>query len=362
MWALVVCLLALTTGLAAATLQVGPGQPYAEPCAAITAAMPGDTILIDATGSYNGDVCTWSTNDLTIQGVNGRPHIDATGKTSNNKGIWVLEGNNNVIESVELSGAVSSDKNGAAVRLQGSGLTLRQVYFHNNQDGILADGTQSGEILIEYSEFSANGAGDGQSHNIYVGRVDKFTLQYSYSHSANNGHLVKARAANNYILFNRLSSEGGNSNYQIDIPNGGLSYVVGNVIQQGPKDPNRIFLSYLEEGTNAYITSYDLFVVNNTFVNEQSQGTFIKAVDPANPVTVKNNIFSGAGTLINQSSAILANNMSGVDPLFVNPSAYDYHLKAGSPAIDAGVDPGVGLGVSLLPVYEYVHRDCGEVR
>src|SRR5215831_3692074 len=208
---LVLLLPALITGLKGVTLQVGPGQPFAKPCAAIATAMPGDTILIDATGSYNGDVCTWSTNDLTIQGVNGRPHIDATGKTSNNKGIWVLEGNNNVIENVELSSAVSTDKNGAAVRLEGSGLTLRQVYFHNNQNGLLANNVQSGEILIEYSEFSANGAGDGQSHNIYVGRVDKFTLQYCYSNSANNGHLVKSRAASNYILFNRLSSEGSNT-------------------------------------------------------------------------------------------------------------------------------------------------------
>jgi hypothetical protein len=37
-------------------------------------------------------------------------------------------------------------------------------------------------------------------------------------------------------------------------------------------------------------------------VNEQSHGLFIKAASPANPVTVKNNIFSGAGTIIDQAS------------------------------------------------------------
>ena len=353
---------ALITGLTAATRQVGPDQPYEKPCAAIAAASPGDTILIDGTGSYNGDVCVWATSNLVIRGVKGRPHIDAAGKSAQNKGIWVLQGDNTVIENIELSGAVSTDKNGAAVRLEGSGITLRQVYFHDNQDGLLTNNTLSGEVLIEYSEFGDNGANDGLSHNIYIGRVEKFTLQYSYSHSAIGGHLVKSRAASNYILFNRLSSEFGNSSYEVEFPSGGLSYIVGNVIQQGPNDPNRTLISYLAEGTHPFNSSHDLYVVNNTMVNAQSSGTFIAAASGANPVTVRNNIFFGAGEFTNQGASILANNLSGIDPQFVNPSAYDYRLTSGSPAIDAGADPGTGSGMALLPLYEYVHPSCGEVR
>ena len=362
LWTLVVCLPAFAMQLSAATLQVGPGKTYAKPCAAFAAAADGDVILIDAAGNYNGDVCLMYANNLTIRGVNGRPHINAAGQSARDKGIWVLEGDNTVIENVELSGAVSTSRNGAAVRLEGVGVTLRQVYFHNNQDGILANGVQAGEVLIEYSEFANNGAGDGQSHNIYIGRVNKFTLQYSYSHAAIGGHLVKSRAANNYILFNRLSSEGANTSYEVDLPNGGLSYIVGNVIQQGPNDPNHILISYLAEGMNPFNASQDLFVVNNTLVNEEPFGTFIQLVGSANPATVANNIFAGAGKLVNGPSGILSNNLSGVDPMFVNPSAYDYHLQAGSPAIDAGTYPGTRLGMSLLPRYEYVHKSCGEVR
>jgi hypothetical protein len=109
----------------------------------------------------------------------------------------VVDGDNNTIENIELSGAVSSDRNGAAVRLEGSGITMRRVYFHHNQDGLLTNNNLNGEVLIEYSEFANNGVNDGLSHNIYVGRVDKLTLQYSYSHSAIGGQLVKSRAANN---------------------------------------------------------------------------------------------------------------------------------------------------------------------
>ena len=50
----------------AAVLRVGPGQQYLTPCSAIDAAVAGDTIQIDAAGNYDGDVCGWTTNDLTI--------------------------------------------------------------------------------------------------------------------------------------------------------------------------------------------------------------------------------------------------------------------------------------------------------
>lgn len=39
------------------TLRVGPGKQYATPCAAIAAAADGDTIQIDSSGIYSGDVC-----------------------------------------------------------------------------------------------------------------------------------------------------------------------------------------------------------------------------------------------------------------------------------------------------------------
>ena len=44
-------------------------------------------------------------------------------------------------------------------------------YFHDNQDGILANAVVGSSILIEYSEFYKNGAGDGQSHNMYINGV-----------------------------------------------------------------------------------------------------------------------------------------------------------------------------------------------
>jgi len=48
--------------------------------------------------------------------------------------------------------------------------------------------------------------------------------------------------------------------------------------------------------------------------------------------------------------------------MFVDESNFDYHLQAGSPAIDAGTSPGAANGVPLKPFYEYVQPACGEKR
>ena len=56
---------------------------------------------------------------------------------------------------------------------------------------------------------------------------------------------MKTRALANYILYNRISDEDdGTASYEIDIPDGGTSVVLGNVIQQGPKTGNGTIVSY----------------------------------------------------------------------------------------------------------------------
>ena len=346
----------------AATLQVGPGKTYSTVRAAAPAAQNGDVVLIDA-GVYSGDVTSWNASNLTVRGVGGRPHMRANGANEAGKGIWVVNGNNFTAENIEFSGSTVPDGNGAGIRNDTSGyLVVRNCYFHDNQNGILG-GADS--MLIEYSIFDHNGSGDGRTHNMYIwGR--SVTVRYTYSHRANVGHNLKTRGQNNFILYNRIMDESdGTASYSIDVPDCGRTYVIGNVIEQGPNSDNSGIISYgAESATNAQ----ELYVVNNTIVNNRSAGgTFLQVVGSAT-TTVRNNIFYGAGTPWSGGTVTASNNYVepayNNSPRFAATGSYDFHLTSASPAsvLNAGVALGLGGGFALTPTGEYVYDAQGRSR
>lgn len=352
--------------LFANTLKAGPNQQFATPCAAIAAAADGDTVEVDSSVVYRGDVCRWSRNGLTVIGVGPRRAVlDAAGKSSEGKAIWIIAGNDNTVENIEFIHAKVRDLNGAGIRLEGTNLTVRNCYFHDNQEGILSGVNAASTVTIEYSEFANNGAGDGQSHNLYIGNVKKLIFQFNYSHDAIVGHLLKSRAAENYIAYNMLADGAGDASYELDLPNGGKSNVIGNLIEQGPQTGNDNILAYMEEGDSPLCPSHELYVVNNTFVNDYSKGIFVYVgVSDDTPVLIQNNIFAGQGTITNQPRPQRANNATGyVD--FVNRGDFDYHLKPRAPQAHAGSKPRLREGIDaalLTPQFQYVADACGETR
>jgi hypothetical protein len=357
----------------AATLSVGPGKTYATPCSAFAAAKDGDVIEITGT-TYQGDVCGIYRHNLTIRGVNGRPRIDAAGRNAMGKGTWVVAGNNIVVENVEMFGARVPDQNGngAALRIEGTNFTLRGGFLHDNENGILTGANTASNIVIEFSEFGHNGFGTGYTHNLYIGNVGTLTFRYNFSHDANAGHNLKSRARANLIAYNRFSSlapgqagstAAGQPSYEIDLPNAGTSYVIGNVIQQPSANQNPTLLSYGAEGASN--PGHDLYVVNNTFLNDDSaRGTFINVGSSVTkPVLVQNNIFGGTGTLVTQASAVQKTNYRSIAPGFVNRAAYDLRPTANPLVINAGSAPGVSAsGLSLTPGAVYKHVAWGANR
>lgn len=349
-------------------LKVGPGQDMKLPSEAAKTAQNGDVIEI-AAADYRGDVAVWNASDIVIRGTGGRPHLSADGEAAQGKGIWVTHGDKIRIENVELSGCHVGDGNGAAIRAEGAGLTLSKVYIHDNEDGILSTSNGDSDILIEDSEFAHNGTSSGSTHGIYIGNVHSFTLRGSYFHDTVTGHHVKTRALANYILYNRiLDGPNSNSSYSIDLSNGGRSYVIGNIIEKGPRAENYTMIAFAMEGPTNPLQ--ELYVVGNTMIMDRSSGIFIRSRGP-NPAYVADNIFAGPGELISGAGKFVNNVLSNnaradsdpnadggrgnrivADVRFADPTRYDYHLLPGSPAIGAGSDPGDGAGFKLLPVYE----------
>jgi hypothetical protein len=147
------------------------------------------------------------------------------------------------------------------------------------------------------------------------------------------------------------------------LPSGGLSFVIGNLVEQPATTQNGAMLDYLSEAGSGQNPDDRLFVVNNTFVNDRGSGTFLQIGGAvATPVVARNNIFYGGGTISTQASMVDDHSYSGSDVLFVDAANYDYRLLTGAPVIDAGVDAGSGAGESLTAADEYAHPAAGSAR
>lgn len=345
-------IVSVTLGFSAhgAVFHVGPDMPYDRPSEVAAVAEDGDIIEIEAV-DYAGDVAVWTQSDLVIRGIGGKPHLRAGGNAAESKAIWVIKGDNTIIENIEFSGAAVPDRNGAGIRLEGTNLTVRRCFFHDNENGILTGADAASDVLVEYSEFADNGFGDGYSHNIYIGRVNRFTLRFSYSHHARIGHQVKSRAAYNYLMFNRLMDGlSGSSSYLVDLPDPGHAIVIGNEMQQGAKAENSAMVHSAQQ----------LMMANNTLVNDRSSGVFVRLAGESNDSLLQNNLFVGVGEF-DAGAAVLLGNLVTREPGFVGRMAYDYRLTASSPAIDAGI-PVSSANSMLLPDAEYVHPISGKER
>ncbi len=359
----------ISINVMATTYNVGPTRTYSSPNALYLANVlqNGDIIEIDS-AVYSGQPCTavWQKNNLIIKGIGGRPSMEANGSYIWGKGIWVLAGNNITVENIAFSGAAVPDHNGAGIRLDGNGMAIKHCYFYNNEDGILTNNSNTGNILIEFSEFNNNGYGNGYTHNLYIGHVNRLTFRFNYSHHAKVGHCLKSRAKENYILYNRIMDEQtGNSSRLIDIPNGGLSLIMGNILMQGPNALNNNMIGYGKEGlTNAGLQA--IYIVNNTLINKRPNSCiFLDIQNGAPTVLVSNNIMAGIGTMLNgtatsSSNNVVENNISSL--YFVDESNYNYHLNSNSPAVDAGATIASQNGINLTPDSAYKHPMSSELR
>ena len=360
-------------------IAVGPTRTIKLPSQAAAIVRTGDIVEIDA-DNYVGDVAVWTQDNLTIRGVGGRARLLAAGQAAEDKAIWVIKGRNAIVENIEFAQATAPTGNGAGIRAEGINLRVSQCFFHDNQEGILsALHTTDSVIDIENSEFARDGGNGGQSHEIYMSNIRMLIVRGSYFHQGRIGHLIKSRAQHNLIIANRITDEaGGSASYEIEFPNGGLNIVIDNLIEQSPDTQNSTILANALEGAKNAIQ--ELYVVNNTFVNDLGRGDFIRMRAPAT-ARVIDNIFVGGGNVL-VGSGLLRNNLfaagvggaphveqplyregaideqdtiTTVDAGLLDPDHYDYRLKPGSPAIGAGVDPGSARTLSLSPVIEYVH-------
>jgi hypothetical protein len=352
--------------LSAKEWHVGPARTYTTPAQVSSLVADGDTVSIDAALYSNHPQVFFTRNRLLLRGTGGRPRLEAgtslAGNT-NGKAIFVISGADCVVENIEFANASVPDHNGAGIRQEGCDLTVRYCFFNGNEMGILGGAYTDCKVTMEYNEFANNGSNinPGYQHNIYIGRIDTFVFRYNYSINAiAEGHELKSRARNNIILYNYIGNQTTEDSRTIDLPNGGTAVLVGNVIEQGPNSANSNLFGYGMEGLSNP-APHHVWIAHNTFVNKKSTGNFIQTGAGTDTLFLKNNILAGAKTSgliqgtpahLDSSGNLVSNNINAIG--FEDVAAFNYHLTAGSSAVNLGVKLNKTVhGYSLDPVWEY---------
>lgn len=329
------------------TLQVGPQRTLKTIAAAAKLAGANTLIEVDA-GEYVGDVAVWTQPNLTLRAMGGRVRLRANGMAAEDKGIWVVRSPKFTVEGFDFAGAQVPGRNGAGIRFESGWLVVRNCSFMYNEMGLLTSNNPDAVLEVDNSEFAHNMRPDGHNHNLYIGQIARATVTGSYLHHARTGHLLKSRAAQSHILYNRLTDDGGSASYELEFPNGGVALVVGNIVQQGPLTENPVLISFGAEGYTWPVNQLSL--AYNTLVDDlPGGGIWLKVKPGADAVLAVNNLLVGSAPLQSTTPGDFRNNFN-TDRSSLAPGG-DYRLRVGS----ALVGQAIAVGKNLPPQREYAH-------
>jgi hypothetical protein len=178
-----------------------------------------------------------------ISFVAARPGtVTFRGRVCEDKAALVLRGRSATVDGIAFEALRVSDGNGAGIRIEEGDLIVRNAVFRNSQSGILSSNVGKGRIEVDRSTFSGLGRCDGDTpcaHSIYVGRYGSLAIRRSRFEKGNGGHYLKSRAPRAEIRDSSFDDTSGRgTNYMIDLAEGAIGIVAGNVFVQGKNKEN----------------------------------------------------------------------------------------------------------------------------
>lgn len=254
-------------------LTPGPGQISVDgkiykDLSSATLVIKAGSVVIFGSGIYTNGLSI-NQDSVTLRGSEGT-HFK--GASVQGKATFVVNGNNVVIESIECSEVAVPHKNGACVRQNGRDLTLRYVYFHDSEQGILS-AKGSGRLTIENSRFERLGK-IGRAHAVYSNN-DRLEIRYSrFLSSKGEGHEIKSRAPVTLIESSVVASLSGKDSRLIDVSNGGALIVRNSVLEQGVNSSNLELIGFGLEGMKSGHPQ-SVTLENNTILAEQPRGNVL---------------------------------------------------------------------------------------
>lgn len=224
--------------------------------------------------------------------ITGSPGVVFDGVAVRGKAAFVIQSDDITMEGIKCINMKVGSRNGACIRHESGNLTLRNVNFSHNENGILT-WDRSNKILIEDSIFEGNGKA-GRSHGMYIGDAKQLIVRRSrIIGSKDEGHGIKSRAEHTLIENSVIASLEGNDSYLIDIPNGGNAVIRNSLLVEGANTANWFILAYgmekQEYGLNA------LRLEKNVIITDREGGSqFINIHEKMPRPVLRGNVIVGS--------------------------------------------------------------------
>ena len=297
-------------------------EPFGTIQSGVNAAEPGDTVFVRG-GTYRETVFIRKSGaqgkPITIRNYPGeQPVIEADVKPTTvgwKMGFSIMGPENRPVHWIVIEGfEIKNGYNGIYV-LNGDHLIIRgNKIFDSRQQGILGNGHR---VLIDRNIIARNGLANGdplsnKQHGIYMaGTFITITNSIFYSNQA----------------------------YGIQVAG---------------------YTDMSQYAGKEYEGAADWVISNNAFAFHKIRGPIVLWLKGTKRCLIQNNIFyKNAAPDITDYTAkdsghVIRNNFSG-DPLFVDPEQHDFRIKAGSPAIGAGV-------AKKAPSHDFLGRERNRER
>ena len=295
------------------------GCNYRDIALALANTLPNDTIVLAPGLYYQAAIVT--TPNITIR---GEPGAHMTGVAAEGKAALVIKSSGVVVDGIECSNISVPDRNGACIRIEGADLTIRNVYFHDNEEGIL--GGVGGTVLIEGSRIEQNGYG-GQAHGVYILQsVDTFLFRDNQVlRTKGKGHDLKSRAQQTIIENNIFAGLDGENSRAIDLPNGGDVVIRDNVFEKGPNSDNRDMIGLALEARKAGSNSINQTLIEgNLFIFDHPKSMVFRSISTGEIIFRDNMVVGtrsiGAATIGGGNRFFDTRAAAGLPPYPVLPS------------------------------------------
>ena len=220
-----------------------------------------------------------------------------------------------VIEDCEFVGNAVQGPNG-----DGGGLTM-----------------QLGSFLVKGNTFSENVGVQGGAVYAHLGGSDaiEFDGNTIISNTATNcGGGIRLVGGSIFELTNNVfAGNGGGWGGAACMSDQAQSTWIHNTIVENTQGGTLESVTLFHSGTA--ITMVNNIIVSHTIGIDAQNGVSVNA---------DHTLFFGNTTdkdAIGSASIVSTNEITGSAPMFVDPDGWDYHLQAGSPAIDAGAETGL---------------------